>query len=323
MLAIQAEKAGGPEVLKAVEQPVPEPGPGEVRVRNHAIGVNYIDTYHRSGLYPVTYPATLGQEGAGVIEAVGEGVARFKVGDRAAYGNGPMGGYAEAHVLPEGKVAHLPEDVGFDVAAGAMLKGMTSEYLVRRCFPLKAGQTALVWAAAGGVGSILCQWAHAIGARVVGVVGSDAKAEIARASGCDLVLNHKRDDIAAAVRDFTAGKGAEVSYDGVGKASLDASLASLARRGMLVSFGNASGPVAGLDLLRLSRGGSLYVTRPTLFDYVATVEELDDSAQALFGVIRSGAVRIEIGARRPLAEARQAHEALEASQTTGSTVLIP
>jgi NADPH2:quinone reductase len=323
MQAIQAERAGGPEVLKLVDIPAREPGPGEVRIRNHAIGVNYIDIYFREGLYPATYPTGLGGEGAGEVEAVGEGVTRFKAGDRVAYAARALGAYAETHVLLEGQVAHLPDDISYEIAAGAMLKGMTAEFLVRRCHPLKAGETALVWAAAGGVGSILCQWARAIGAEVIGVVGSDAKAELARSNGCGHVLNHRSDDVAARAREITGGDGVHVAYDGVGKASFDASLKSLRRRGILVSFGNASGPAPAVEPLQLSRAGSLYLTRPTLFDYVSTAAELDESAEPLFGMIRSGELRIDIGSRRPLAEARQAHEALAASETTGSTVLIP
>jgi NADPH2:quinone reductase len=323
MLTIQAERAGGPEVLKTVDIPMPEPGPGEVRIRHHAIGVNYIDIYFRAGVYPATYPTRLGGEAAGEVDAVGEGVSRFQPGDRVAYAVNVLGAYAEAHVLPEGRVVRLPDDIAYDTAAGAMLKGMTSEFLLHRCYPLKAGETALVWAASGGVGSILTQWAHAMGAVVIGVVGSDAKAELARSNGCDHVLNHKSDDVAARVREITDGAGCRVSYDGVGKASFEASLKSLGRRGMLVSFGNASGPAPAIEPLQLSRGGSLFLTRPTLFDYVATTQELDASAAALFEAIRSGAVRIDIGSRLPLSEARQAHEALAASETTGSTILIP
>jgi NADPH:quinone reductase len=322
MLAIQAAKAGGPEVLEAADLPVPSPGPGEILLRHEAIGLNFIDTYHRSGLYPVDFPAVLGAEGAGVVEAVGDGVTRFRPGDRAAYA-GPMGAYAEARVLPEGRAVRLPEGIDARVAAAAMLKGVTTEFLVRRCYPLKPGETCLVWAASGGVGSILSQWAKAIGAVVIGCVGSRDKAEIARGHGCDHVLLYKSEDVADRVREITDGAGVRVAYDGVGKASFESSLASLGRRGTLVCFGNASGPVPPVDPLRLARGGSLYLTRPTMFDYVATTEELDDSAAALFEMIISGKVKIEIGREFPLRDARKAHEALEASETTGSTLLIP
>lgn len=323
MKAIQIKATGGPEVMELVDLPTPEPGKGEVRIRNHAIGVNFIDTYHRSGLYPVNPPLVLGTEGAGEVEAVGEGVSRFKVGDRVAYAVRILGAYAEQHVLPADQVAHLPDELSYEEGAAVMLKGMTAEFLLRRCYPLKAGEACLIWAASGGVGSILCQWAKAIGAVVIGVVGSDEKAQMAREHGCDHVLNHRTDDVAARVREITGGAGVRVSYDGVGKASFEASLKSLGRRGMFVSFGNASGPVPAVEPLSLSRAGSLFLTRPTLFDYVTNAQELDESAGAVFEAVRSGAVKIEIGAKRPLAEARQVHEALAASETVGSTVLIP
>ena len=323
MLAIQATRAGGPEVLEAVELPVPEPGPGEIRVRHQAVGLNFIDTYHRSGLYPVSFPAVIGSEGAGVVDAVGEGVTRFAVGDRVGHAPGPLGAYAELQVVAEGRAVRLPDSIDSRTAAAGLLKGMTAEFLLRRCYPLKPGEACLVWAAAGGVGSILSQWAHAIGAVVIGCVGSQDKAELARVNGCDHVLLYKDEDVAARVREITAGEGVRVAYDGVGKASFEASLASLGRRGVLVSYGNASGPAPAVEPLRLSRGGSLYLTRPTLFDYVATTQELDASAEALWGAIGSGAVRVEIGAEFPLAEARRAHETLEAGETVGSTLLIP
>jgi NADPH2:quinone reductase len=322
MLAIRAARAGGAEVLEAVEVPAPVAGPGEILVRNEAVGLNFIDTYHRSGLYPVDFPAVLGVEGAGVVEAVGEGVTRFRPGDRAAYAGG-MGAYAEYRVLPEGRAVPLPEGVDSRAAAAVMLKGMTAEFLLHRCYPLKAGEACLVWAASGGVGSILTQWAKAIGAVVIGCVGSQEKAEIARAQGCEHVLLYKSEDVAARVREITGGAGVRVSYDGVGKASFEASLASLGRRGMLVSFGNASGPAPAVEPLRLSRGGSLFLTRPTLFDYIATTEELDASAAAVFEAVGSGKVKVEVGAEYALKDARKAHEAIEAGETTGSTLLMP
>jgi NADPH2:quinone reductase len=323
MKAIQIKSNGGPEVLEYVDLPAPEPGPGQVRIRNHAIGVNFIDTYHRNGLYPVPLPFVLGTEGAGEVEAVGEDVSRFKVGDRVAYAVRILGAYAEQHVLPEDQVVAIPDELSYEDAAAVILKGMTAEYLLRRCYPLKAGDACLVWAASGGMGTLLCQWAHAIGAVVIGVVGSEAKAELARSNGCDHVLNHRTDDVAARVREITGGAGVRVSYDGVGKASFDASMKSLGRRGMLVSFGNASGPAPAVEPLALSRGGSLFLTRPTLFDYVTNAEELDECAGAVFEALRSGAIRAEVGAKYPLAEARKVHEALEASETIGSTILIP
>lgn len=323
MLAIQAVRTGGPEVLEAVELPVPAPGPGEILIRQEAAGLNFIDTYQRTGLYPVKLPAVLGLEGAGVIEAVGEGVSRFAVGDRAAYGNGPLGGYAQYHVVPEARAVQVPDGVDGATAAAAMLKGMTAEFLLRRCYPVRPGDAILVHAAAGGVGAILVQWAKALGARVIGTAGSAEKAALARAAGCEEVILYREEDVAARVRDLTGGAGVRVVYDGVGKDTFEGSLNSLGRRGMLVSFGNASGPAPAVEPLRLSRGGSLFLTRPTLFDYVATTAELDESAAALFAVIASGAVKVEIGQTFPLAQARQAHEALEARRTTGSTLLIP
>ena len=323
MRAVRLDRAGGPEILEIATVPVPQPGQGEVRIRHHAIGLNFIDIYQRDGLYPLTYPTGLGLEAAGVVEAIGDGVTRFAVGDRIAYANGPPGAYAEAHVVAEGRAVRLPDDISFETAAAAMLKGMTAEYLVRRVFHVKQDDAILVHAAAGGVGLILCQWAHSLGATVIGTVGSEAKAELAKAHGCDHVILYDREDVAARVREITGGEGVAVAYDSVGAATLDASLSSLRRRGMFVTYGNASGPVPPLEPLRLSRGGSLFMTRPTLFDYVATPEELDASAEALFAVIRSSAVKIEIGQTFPLDQVRQAHEALAGRKTVGSTLLIP
>jgi NADPH2:quinone reductase len=322
MLAIQAARAGGPEVLEPIDAPTPEPGPGQVRVRHKAIGVNFIDTYQRSGLYPMKLPAVLGQEAAGVVEALGPGVDRLKLGDRVAYA-GQTGAYAEAHVVAADRVVVLPDSVSFETAAAALLKGMTSEFLLRRCHAVQPDETILVHAAAGGVGTILVQWPKALGATVIGAVGSPAKAEIARALGCDHVIVYADEDVAAKVRELTGGAGVPVVYDSVGAATFEASLASLARRGLFVSFGNASGPVPAFEPLRLSRAGSLFFTRPTMFDYVATRDELEASAAALFHVIASGQVRIEIGQTFPLAQARQAHEALEGRRTTGASLLIP
>jgi NADPH2:quinone reductase len=323
MLAIQAERAGGPEVLTAVERPEPTPGPGQILIRQEAVGLNFIDTYQRSGLYPIPFPSILGLEGAGVVEAVGPGVTRFAVGDRAGYATGPLGAYSQAHVVPEGRAVRLPAGIDGRTAAASMLKGMTAEFLIRRCFPVAAGDAVLIHAAAGGVGLILAQWARSIGALVIGTAGSDAKAQMALDHGCDHVILYDREDVAKQVKTLTDGAGVRVVYDGVGAATLEGSLGSLGRRGMLVSYGNASGPVPAIEPLRLSRGGSLFLTRPTLFDYVATTADLDDSAAALFGVIGSGAVKIAIGAEFPLSEARAAHEAIEGRGTTGSTLLIP
>jgi len=322
MRAVQAVRAGGPEVLEAVELARPAPGPGQVLVRHEAIGLNYIDTYQRSGLYPTRYPAVLGQEGAGIVEAVGDDVSRFAPGDRVAY-TGSLGAYAEFNAVPAARAVALPESVSAEIAAAALLKGMTTEFLVRRCYPLKAGETILVHAAAGGVGSLLVQWAKAIGATVIGTVGSEGKAVLARELGCDHVVLYRHEDVAARVKEITGGAGVSVAYDAVGKDTFEATLASLGRRGVFVSFGNASGPAPAVEPLRLMRGGSLFLTRPTMADYTATLEELDESAGQLFAMIASGKLRIEIGQRFPLADARQAHEALEGRQTIGATVLLP
>ncbi|HVN02531.1 MAG TPA: quinone oxidoreductase [Caulobacteraceae bacterium] len=321
MLAVRAREAGGPDVLEAVEVETPRPGPGQILVRHEAIGLNFIDTYQRSGLYPMRYPVILGQEAAGVVEATGEGAARFKVGDRVAY-NG-SGGYAEAAVVPEARAVALPQGVGAEAAAASLLKGMTVEFLVRRCHPVQPGEAILVHAAAGGVGTLLVQWAKAIGAVVIGTVGSSDKADLARRLGCDHVILYREEDVAARVREITGGKGVPVAYDSVGKDTFEATLASLARRGLFVSFGNASGPVPAFEPLRLSRAGSLFLTRPTLGDYTATRAELDESSGQLFAMIASGKLKIEIGQRFKLADARQAHEALESRRTIGASVLIP
>lgn len=322
MLAIQASRAGGPEVLKAIDAPVPEPGPRQVRVRHKAIGVNFIDTYQRSGLYPMAMPLVLGQEAAGVVEAIGPHVTHLHVGDRVAYA-GQIGAYAEANVVAADRAVPLPDAVSLETAAASLLKGMTAEFLLRRCYILKPGETILVHAAAGGVGSILVQWAKSLGATVIGTAGSSAKADLARQLGCDHVIRYREEDVAAKVRALTGGAGVPVVYDSVGKDTFEASLASLARRGLFVSFGNASGPVPPFSPLRLAQAGSVFFTRPTMFDYVISKAELDASAAALFDVLADGRVRIEIGQTFPLAEARLAHEALEGRRTIGASLLIP
>jgi len=264
----------------------------------------------------------LGQEGAGVVEALGEGVTRFAPGDRVAY-SGQGGGYAEFNAVSAARAVALPDGVSFETAAASLLKGMTTEFLVRRCHPLKAGEAILVHAAAGGVGSLLVQWAKAIGATVIGTVGSEDKAALARGLGCDHVILYRHEDVAARVKEITGGAGVSVAYDAVGKDTFEATIASLARRGLFVSYGNASGPAPAVEPLRLMRGGSLYLTRPTMTDYTATPAELDESAGQLFAMIASGKLRIEIGQRFKLAEARKAHEALQARNTIGATVLLP
>jgi NADPH2:quinone reductase len=322
MLAVQATRVGGPEVLEAIDLPVPEPGRGQVRIHHRAIGLNFIDTYQRSGLYPIRMPAVLGQEAAGAVDAIGEGVSGWRKGDRVAY-SGQMGAYAEFHVVSAERLLRLPESISFEIAAASLLKGMTAEFLLHRCYPLTAGEIILVHAASGGVGTILVQWAKAIGAVVIGTVGSAAKADLARDHGCDHVILYRDEDVSKRVREITQGRGVRVAYDSVGKDTFEGTLASLGRRGLFVSFGNASGPAPAVEPGRLSRAGSLYLTRPTLFDYIATPQELAASAAALFEVIASRAVKIEIGQTFPLKDARRAHEALEGRETIGASLLIP
>jgi len=322
MRAIRFEKTGGPEVLEAVEVDTPEPKPGQVRVRHEAIGINFIDTYHRTGLYPVKLPCTPGGEAAGVVDAVGEGVTRLKVGDRVAYSGG-FGAYAEANIVAADRAVKLPEGIDTKTAAAVLLKGMTTEAFIRRTYPVKAGQPVLVHAAVGGVGQIMTQWLKAIGAEVIATVGSEAKAAKARELGADHVILYREQDVAAEVKRITGGKGVPVAYDSVGKDTFEGTLASLARRGLFVSFGNASGPVPPFAPGRLAQGGSLYLTRPTLFDYIVTTEELDASAAAVFEVIKSGQVKIEIGQTFALSDARKAHAALESRATVGASLLIP
>jgi NADPH2:quinone reductase len=322
MLAVRARQAGGPEVLEAADVPVPTAGPGQILVRHEAVGLNYIDTYQRSGLYSIRFPAVLGMEAAGKVEAVGEGVDRFKVGDAVAYA-GVAGAYAEFNAVPAARAVALPAAVSTRIAAAALLKGMTVEYLLCRCFVVRAGQSLLVHAAAGGVGTILIQWAKAIGARVIGTVGSEEKAAVAKSYGCDEVILYRREDVAERVRALTGGEGVPVVYDSVGKDTFEASLGALARRGTLVSFGNASGPVTAINPLVLMQRGSLFFTRPTLMDYTASREDLELSAGALFAMIESGKVKVDIGQTFPLKDTRAAHEALESRATVGASLLVP
>jgi NADPH:quinone reductase len=323
MKAIRIETTGGPEVMKLVDVEVGQPGPGQVRVRQTAIGLNYIDTYHRSGLYPLQFPSGLGLEAAGVVEAVGEGVTSLKPGDRIAYGTGPIGAYAQERNLPANRLVKLPPSISDETAAGMMLKGMTARYLLRATYVVKPGDTILLHAAAGGVGMIMSQWAKALGATVIGTVGSDAKAAIARDHGCDHVINYSSEDTVKRVRDITGGKGVPVVYDGVGKDTLMISLDCLKPRGLMVSFGNASGAVPPLDVLLLSAKGSLYVTRPTLNTYTASDADLQETAQDLVNVVASGKVKIPVNQRYALADVVQAHRDLESRKTTGTTVLMP
>ena len=323
MRAVRFDTTGGPEVLYLADLPTPAPGAGQILIRQQAIGVNFIDTYHRSGLYPLALPSGLGQEGAGVVEAVGDGVSRFRVGDRAAYALGGSDGYAEVKLISAGRAVHIPQGVDSRTAAAVLLKGMTAEFLLRRTYPLQAGQAALIHAAAGGVGQIMTQWAKAIGATVIATVGSQAKADKVRELGADHVILYREQDVAAEVRRITGGAGVPVAYDSVGKDTFEGTLASLARRGLFVSFGNASGPPPPVEGQRLSRSGSLFFTRPTLGDYVVTTEELDASAAAVFEMVAAGKIDVEIGQTFPLSDARQAHEALAGRHTVGATLLTP
>ncbi|MGV8997621.1 MAG: quinone oxidoreductase family protein [Parvibaculaceae bacterium] len=323
MKAIRIATQGGPDVMKLEDVELAPPAAHEITIRHKAIGINYIDTYHRSGLYPLKLPSGLGMEAAGVVEAVGSGVTNFKVGDRAAYGSGPIGAYAEANNVGAARAVKLPDGVTYEVAAAMMLKGMTAQFLLRQTFVVKPGDTILYHAAAGGVGLIATQWAKHLGATVIGTVGSDEKAKIASAHGCDHVINYRTENVPERVKEITGGKKLPVVYDGVGKDTFMMSLDCLAPRGLLVSFGNASGPVTGVDLGILAAKGSLYVTRPTMFHYAITDADFQAVAKDLFDVVASGAVKIEIGQRYALADAVQAHRDLEARKTTGATVLIP
>jgi NADPH2:quinone reductase len=323
MKAIRIERTGGPEVMQLKEVELPSPGKGEVRVRQRVIGINFIDTYHRSGLYPVPLPSGLGLEAAGTVEAIGEGVEGLKIGDRVAYGVGPIGTYAEAKNHPAGRLSQIPDSISDEQAAAMMLKGMTARYLLRETYRVKAGEAVLIHAAAGGVGLILCQWANALGATVIGTTGSARKAELAAAHGCHHVIDYSREDVVKRVRELTTGKGVAVVYDGVGQATLMTSLDCLRPRGMLVSYGNASGPVRSLDTLWLSQRGSLYLTRPTLMAYVADDRALQENASELFSMVESGKIKIHVKQRYPLAEAAQAHRDLEGRKTTGASILLP
>lgn len=319
---IRFHETGGPEVLRLEDVPVGEPAQGEARVRHGAIGVNFIDIYHRTGLYPLPLPASPGVEAAGVVEAVGPGVGHVRAGDRVAYFATP-GSYAESRVVPADRLVKLPGDVDDRTAAAVLVKGLTVQALVRRTYPVKAGETVVVHAAAGGVGTIMVQWLKAIGATVIGTVGSDAKAERARRLGCDHVILYRRDDVPKRVREITGGAGVPVVYDSVGKATFEASLDCLAPLGLMVSYGNASGAVPPFDVGILARKGSLFLTRPTIFTYVAKREDLERSAAELLEMLRSGKVKAEIGGTWPLAEAGDAQRALAARETTGSLVLVP
>jgi len=321
--AIRFHKNGGPEVLQWETVEVGEPGPGEARLRHTAVGVNYIDTYHRSGLYKMALPSGLGTEGAGVVEAVGPGVTDVRTGDRVAYSGGPLGAYSEARVMPADRLVKLPEGISEKVAATLMLKGLTVQYLLRQTFPLKGGETILFHAAAGGIGLIACQWARALGVTMIGTVGSDEKAALAKANGCTHTIVYTRENFVERVKQLTGGKGVPVVYDGVGKDTFPASLDCLSPRGMFVSFGNASGPIAAFDILLLSQKGSLYATRPTLATYTASRAAMLAMSEEMFSLVLAGKLKNEPRQTYALKDAAQAHRDLESRKTTGATILLP
>jgi NADPH:quinone reductase len=323
MQAIRIHAHGGPEVLQLETLELPQPGPGEVLVAHSAIGVNFIDTYHRSGLYPLPLPSGLGQEAMGVVAKVGSAVSDFVIGDRVAYAGGTPGSYATHRILPATRLVPVPKAIPDDVAGATLLRGMTAEYLLRRTFPVNSDTTILFHAAAGGVGQIACQWAKALGATVIGTVGSNTKIELARDYGCDHVINYSEGDFAMRVREITGGRGVDVVYDGVGAATFEGSLDSLALCGMLVSFGNASGAVPPFSPGILAAKGSLFITRPTLAHYTATREALLLSAATYFTQLETGRIKAEIHQSFALADAAEAHRALESRTTTGATVLKP
>ncbi|MFD0668935.1 quinone oxidoreductase family protein [Ramlibacter sp. MAHUQ-53] len=324
--AIRIHAAGGPEQLRLEEVEVGQPGPGEIRIRHHAIGLNYIDVYYRTGAYPLQYPAALGMEGAGIVEAVGEGVTHLKVGDRAAYASQPPGAYCEVRVMPAKCVCRLPDAISFETGAAMMLKGLTAQYLLKKTLPvggLQAGDFVLFHAAAGGVGLIACQWARALGLQLIGTAGSEAKCALAREHGAAHAINYATEDFAARVKEITGGKGVKVVYDSVGKDTWDKSLDCLAPFGLMASFGASSGPVPAFAPAVLAGKGSLYVTRQTLFTHIATRESTQAMADDLFEVVASGKVKIRIDQRYPMSEVAQAHRDLEARKTTGCTILLP
>ena len=322
--AIRIDRHGGPEELKLVDVAVGEPGPGEIRIRHKAIGLNFIDTYQRSGLYQLAMPLQLGMEASGVVEAVGEGVTHLKVGDRAAYASQPPGAYCEARVMPAKCVCQLPDAISFDTGAAMMLKGLTAQYLLKKTLPvegLQLGDFILFHAAAGGVGLIACQWAKSLGLQLIGTAGSDEKCKLALAHGAAYAINYSTENFAARVKEITGGKGVKVVYDSVGKDTFEGSIDSLRPFGLLAIFGNGSGPVAPINLGLLASKGSLYVTRPTLFTHIATREATQAMADDLFAAVTSGAVTIPIAQRYALEDVQQAHRDLEARKTTGCTIL--
>ncbi len=321
--AIRFHQTGGPEVLKWEDVTVGDPGPGEARIKHHAVGLNFIDIYFRTGLYPTPLPSGLGTEGAGVVEAVGSGVTHVKAGDRVAYAGGPQGAYAEARVMPAEKLVKLPDALSFEQGAAMMLQGMTVQYLIKKSFPVKAGDTVLWHAAAGGVGLIACQWLKALGVTVIGTVSSDEKAALAKAHGCAHTIDYTKEDFAKRVLEINGGKKLPVVFDSIGKDTWDKSLDCIAPLGYMISFGNASGAVPPVALTTLSAKGSLYVQRPTLMTYTATRPMLEETANDLFAAVTSGKVKIEVNQRFALKDAGESHVALAGRKTTGSTVLVP
>ncbi|MFZ6657124.1 quinone oxidoreductase family protein [Undibacterium sp. TJN19] len=321
--AIRMREAGGPEVMEYIDVDLGEPGAGEVLVRHKACGLNFIDVYFRTGLYPQPLPGGLGMEAAGIVEAVGPGVTHVQAGDRVAYAGRPTGAYAEARIMPADNLVRLPEGIDFETAAAMMLQGLTVEYLFNRTFALQGGETILLHAAAGGVGLIACQWARAIGVTVIGTVGSDEKGELAKAHGCTHVINYNTENFVQRVREITDGKGVPVVYDSIGKDTFIGSLDCLSPLGMMVSFGNASGPVPPFSLGELASRGSLFITRPSLMSYTAKRDDLEQMAAHLFSMVQGGKVKIDIHQRYALSDVAQAHRDLEARKTTGSSILIP
>ncbi|OHU22245.1 quinone oxidoreductase [Mycobacteroides franklinii] len=318
--AVRIHETGGPEVLRGQNVEVGEPGPGEVRIRHRAVGLNFADTYFRTGVYPVALPAGMGVEASGVIEATGPGVSDFGVGDRVTYTGSPLGAYSTERVMPAEHLIRLPDGIAFDTASAITMRGLTTAYLLRRIHPLRAGDTVLLHAAAGGVGLLFLQWANLLGVNVIGTVSSEKKAEIARANGCAHVLVYPREDVARRVRDITGGAGVPVVYDGIGKTTFRSSLDSLARRGLLVCFGTASGPVPPIDAMQLAAKGSLFVTRPALADYIADPAERAELAGELFGHIAAGRIRVDIGRRYQLQDAVAAHRDLESGTSIGQSI---
>lgn len=321
--AVQISEQGSPDVIAWVDVDLPPPGPGEVRMRNTAVGLNFIDTYHRGGVYKVKLPSGLGVEAAGVVEEVGEGVADFRIGDRVCTFGLAVGAYATARNIAASLLFHVPDDISDEIAAASILKGCTTEFLVERCAKVEAGWPVLVHAAAGGVGLLLVQWLKKLGATVIGTVSTREKADLARAAGADHIIDYSHEDVGAKCRELTGGAGVRVVFDGVGQDTWEASLKSVGRRGLVISYGNASGPVMGVDLRALANAGSVFATRPTLFDYYIDPAERAAGAARVFEMIRSGAVKVDIRQRYALEDVAQAHRDLEARKTTGSTILLP